>query len=232
MKKLAVISSLLATFAAINPARAAPYYVTNATLNNGFDVSINGGAYSLAGAIGLTVQGDPNIVWVWCVDIFHQIQLGAQNPALPYTVSPVTTDSSGVTSGTGNSLNSPIPGEIATLAQIGTGIANANGNPNDLSAIQAAIWQIEYAEPVTSGNAADDALITSYVAFAQANPQAGDPNGFYPVGASGQGFGTTQGFSLGNPAVPEPATWAMLLVGLGMIGSVVRRRPTVCVTYA
>lgn len=34
---------------------------------------------------------------------------------------------------------------------------------------------------------------------------------------------TTPGQSLGLSAVPEPATWAMLLVGLGLTGSILRR---------
>jgi hypothetical protein len=230
VKKITIIASLFATFAAVNSAQATTYYVTNVTLDNGFNVSMNGGGYQLAGAIGLTIQGHPNTLWVWCVDFYHDIYLGPQNPALPYIASPVTNDSTGAQSGTGKTLaNTPIPGEIATLADIGTGIANANGNPNDLSAIQGAIWSIEYGLPVTSGNAADDALIANYIAFAQQHPQDGDPYGFYPVGAGGQGFGTTQGFSLG---VPEPATWAMMLAGFGMIGFAARRRQNVKVAYA
>jgi hypothetical protein len=31
-------------------------------------------------------------------------------------------------------------------------------------------------------------------------------------------------FSLGSVAVPEPATWAMMLIGLGGLGAVMRRR--------
>ena len=113
------------------------------------------------------------------------------------------------------------------MAQLGTSIANAGGDRDDLSAIQGAIWKIEYGS-ATSGNAAGDALINSYVTYAQAHPEASDPNGFYPLGANGRGFGTTQGFSLG---VPEPASWALMLTGFGMIGWAARRRRH-RVTYA
>jgi PEP-CTERM motif len=39
--------------------------------------------------------------------------------------------------------------------------------------------------------------------------------------------------ALGTPAVPEPATWAMLVMGFGLVGAALRRRQaTVRVTYA
>ena len=37
----------------------------------------------------------------------------------------------------------------------------------------------------------------------------------------------------GTPPVPEPATWAMMLVGLGIVGGAIRyRRRTTTTTYA
>lgn len=36
---------------------------------------------------------------------------------------------------------------------------------------------------------------------------------------------------IGTAAVPEPATWAMMLVGLGMVGAAVRRRQKVAVNF-
>jgi hypothetical protein len=36
----------------------------------------------------------------------------------------------------------------------------------------------------------------------------------------------------GTGAVPEPATWAMMLVGLGVVGSMARRRQNVSVSFA
>ncbi len=35
-----------------------------------------------------------------------------------------------------------------------------------------------------------------------------------------------------NPGVPEPATWAMLIAGFGLVGGAMRRRQSVRVTYA
>ncbi|MBS0480166.1 MAG: PEP-CTERM sorting domain-containing protein [Proteobacteria bacterium] len=39
-------------------------------------------------------------------------------------------------------------------------------------------------------------------------------------------------FDTGTPAVPEPATWAMLIGGFGAMGFALRRRPKVAVTCA
>ena len=56
-----------------------------------------------------------------------------------------------------------------------------------------------------------------------------------PVNETGSTY-TNAVFSLNNPggAVPEPATWALMLVGFGMVGYALRtrRRPEVRLTYA
>ena len=48
-------------------------------------------------------------------------------------------------------------------------------------------------------------------------------NTFHSEGATIGGNGY-QGFSAGANAVPEPATWALMIVGFGMIGAAMRRR--------
>jgi hypothetical protein len=51
--------------------------------------------------------------------------------------------------------------------------------------------------------------------------------------AGGAGaFSGTISFARGPAQVPEPATWAMLLAGFGVIGASVRRRKRASVTYA
>lgn len=52
-------------------------------------------------------------------------------------------------------------------------------------------------------------------------------------GGGFDGFGLQTGFTFttGN-AVPEPATWAMMIAGFGLVGGAMRRRQSVRVTYA
>jgi len=91
-------------------------------------------------------------------------------------------------------------------------------------------------------------LLASLNLTAQENGNncVGDPNGTYcnwtPVGVNFAGtahsidFGGTANYTVydnvtfgsatpgGGGAVPEPATWAMMLVGFGAVGAAVRRR--------
>jgi hypothetical protein len=181
-----------------------------------------------AGAIGLYIQGRADPLWVFCVDLNHVIYLaGPGSYSLPYTTAPVTTDSTGAQSGTGNPLTMLQSEEIATLADIGSVIANEVSPDTDkLTEIQGAIWQIEYGgvSSVTgplANEAAIDAGIAYYVAYAGLHPSANYDLGVYPLGPNGQGFGTSQGFING---VPEPASWAIMILGMAGIGGLARSR--------
>lgn len=61
----------------------------------------------------------------------------------------------------------------------------------------------------------------------------GDTVGMYTFGPNSNAPDYTGQISFTTTAVPEPATWAMMMVGFGMIGAVARRRrAAVKVTYA
>ena len=62
---------------------------------------------------------------------------------------------------------------------------------------------------------------------------AGILNTIEIIGTSGSGLSTYTGTATFTASpVPEPATWAMMLVGLGMIGFAARRRQNLSVSYA
>jgi hypothetical protein len=50
-------------------------------------------------------------------------------------------------------------------------------------------------------------------------------------GTSGYGLQTTFIFGNAVPAVPEPATWAMMLAGFGIVGGAMRRRQRTSVSF-
>lgn len=230
---VAAAAAALSLASVAGSASATTYYVDGVVLNpNGPTLTLSNPTDSgtfLAGAIGLQIANTPTskpytTLWVFCVDLIHEIGLGAQSPPLPYVVAPVLTKSDGPTSGSGTLLGPGVSNQIGALAELGSSIASghAAGTPNDLEAIQGAIWQIEYGGSVTSGDSNEDNLIASYVAYGQAHGASnGDALGFYPLGAGGQGFGVTQGFSLG---IPEPASWAVMILGIAGVGGVARSR--------
>jgi hypothetical protein len=168
-------------------------------------------------------------LWVFCVDPNHDITIMSYQPPLPYKIAPVNTDSTGTDSGTGNTLSKTQSEEIATLAAMG--VADVTTNPSDgqvLAEIQGAIWQIEYGGIVSASSGSYDPTaintdIANDVLFAIANPSSNYDAGLYPDGSGGQGFGTTQGFATGS-IIPEPASWAIMIAGIGGVGGVVRGR--------
>lgn len=82
----------------------------------------------------------------------------------------------------------------------------------------------------------------NYGAGARYTPVAYGSSQFYGFGngditnlGNGQSFvGTIADVTIGSgaAAVPEPAIWAMMLVGMGLIGFAARRRQNVSLTYA
>jgi hypothetical protein len=217
------MASIVPLLAAASAASAADVYISAVNVESYNTLDVNGTS-EIASAIDLTVVGDANPVWVWCVDLSHQISIAPYSPPLAYQIGPVNTDSTGALSGTGNPLSQQVSGEIQTLAEIGTTLANsATPDPVALTAIQGAIWEIEYnySPAQVTGTPQENTDIANDIAFAMAHPASGYAQGLYPVGASGQGFGASQGFATG---VPEPTSWAMLIVGFGAVGARMRRR--------
>jgi hypothetical protein len=188
----------------------------------------------------LTLESGKTLL-AFCVDIYHNIipgsvQTNYSQPALAYQLGSLTNDSSGTTTGTGSTLTSTQIGEIGGLANLGFTLYRANTDPNlsiDLAAIQASIWAIENPSiaiaaaaptgpggaPLMDQNTSDvtaelDSQISYYEnTYAPENQSTANVSTYYDAGDNTQGV-----------IVTEPGTWALMLVGIGGLGAVVRGR--------
>jgi hypothetical protein len=178
----------------------------------------------------------------FCVDVYHSISLGNYDPDLTYTDTiPLTHDSNPY---------SPQPLTTAEIVQIGR-LVNYGTNVfynapvatstqrtqrwDRLAAVQGAIWQVASGRNVTSSTGSINTLIdnlaganyTDYFspAYGPVNrritfltPSRDSPYGRkeYPHRK------LTQAFAITN-AVPEPATWLLMIGGFAIAGGALRR---------
>ncbi|MBN8815554.1 MAG: PEPxxWA-CTERM sorting domain-containing protein [Sphingomonas sp.] len=110
-----------------------------------------------------------------------------------------------------------VPGETATVTGFSTG-----GNWRDAVVI--------YAGSNTGSTVLDNAIAPLTTDAGAATPAGVS----FDLGAGSSNAGLT-GFSGGSDAVvpvPEPATWAMMLVGFGAVGGMLRSRRKATIRYA
>jgi hypothetical protein len=152
----------------------------------------------------------------FCVDLFHSIAVGIggqRATSLDYHRAGLTTDANG------SPLTSAQARQIGGLADLGFGIAVSDPERSvKLAAIQQAIWTIEYPTFTFDGSgsplAGQQAYADAYVAAAPG--LKGTVRAIYADDLATQGFVVA--------GVPEPASWALMIAGFGLVGVSARRR--------
>ena len=153
---------------------------------------------------GLTFDG----VLRWCISPDLEISLGNQSYVYsddgPLTVleSPAVTE---------HTLDGTKIGEIGALVDKGYADAAGHAGNDALSADAAAIWAVEGAT-VTADDPGVETLIQNDVTWATGRTGAFDV------------FTDINGVQNMAASVPEAATWALMLIGMGVIGVTLRRR--------
>ena len=183
------------------------------------------------GAVTVTAVGDTFDV------AFNGLSNGQVVPGLSGILT-LTVASIGRTFGFNYSLNNTGAGDITgfgfDVAPNVTGLAATGTYGNEGLGFQAASFSAETCFSAGNGNCpngnaqnvADPGTGTLALSFGSVQSEVTLSNF----------LDRTQGFQIGNvssavgqgtptPSVPEPATWAMMLVGFGFLGAAMRRRP-------
>lgn len=185
----------------------------------------------------------------FCVDVYHNINVGDYNPDLVYQDSVDVTTDSNFKYNQQKTLSDDQLDQIGRLVNYGTRVfyqapktttAQKNARLDQLAAVQGAIWKIVSGKNVTAGSnsGGNSATINNLIlTFSDLNYRFNTSKA-YQLGAittkvtyltpkstskqSGYGSnGAPQAFAIGH--VPEPATWVMLIGGFAFAGAMLRR---------
>ena len=235
MRSISLVAITTALLATASGASATIFNVTSAGLYNYGTVQMAGtipgyGAIDrneYAGILvlqGTTDTAAPFSLTTYCFDILHNIGVGfGGQTGVNYTFSSASlaNDLSG-NAGTGNPLSANQVERMSGLARLGSYMftKNVSDLSSRMAAIQAAIWSVEYG--ITASNFSSPTAQGFYNSYiGRSFPGAKTPV-LVASNAQGQIIGNIQGQGLG--AVPEPETWALMVLGFGLVGVNARRR--------
>jgi hypothetical protein len=205
MKNILTVVAIIAMSIA-SQALAADIIVTNVSIQNPYVTVIDGRESVYSGLVGFkTNVGD---LYGFCVDIAHNINLGNVN--LPYDYGRFNHDFNG------NPVSLSTARKVFGLINIGN---KDTTSFVDKSAIQNTIWKLVFpTQTFTSTNVAVNSRYTYYTNLAPSL----NSNGYTLNSLNGK-----QSFAYSTPSVPgvpEPASWALMVIGFGIVGYASRSR--------
>jgi len=174
---------------------------------------------------GVGATGDAYNLLAFCVDIFHNIGLGTIN--LQYDDTQALTSNS---ADPGTALTGAQKLQVGRLVNYGTLLygSGASNETAKLAGLQGAIWQvINPTYTVKSFDGLVDGYIASYADALNYNSAISDLG---PVSSkitfiteTGK-YGTSSAHqSFAFAAAPEPGSWALMILGFGGAGAMLRR---------
>ena len=172
------------------------------------------------GPIVFNVEGGPDVT-VYCVDLNHWLQTGI------YKV--VALD----TNGEGQALTEEASSLIGSLAEFGAGVGLGNIADQDYAALaQARIWDVAYSMDGATSTTSDPTLASLFnVVNGMSFADRGYALALQPYG-SGWPYASNASqemvIGFGSP-VPEPSTWALGIIGFGLVGFMGYRKRWVAV---
>lgn len=228
-----------------------PVVISNGTMTNPISVKLTGSVYNgdvedAPMNFTATIDGKTRDILAYCVDIYHEISTGEYKPSLQYETNTFKTDSNPNPQAS-DYLSAATIEQVDTLVNYGTALdastkIDTTQKSIDEAEVQGAIWQLVSGENVTmvaasDGSGADKVTASTFDnvidELSSANYKSYFLSGYSSIGDTTT-FITpidypnkkgTQAFLFAG-GVPEPASWAMMICGLGLVGAALRRRRT------